>query len=710
MQIRLMQAKWPGRWTGRRGAAMRDAAACAAGVLALLAAGGHAAARESMPTAVQAAVPAPLRDAISRAATPAGTMDRLRRLAAQASADPNADAPLLPSLPQMQVAFWTGEFDRLEREVAPLLARFEQTGSAAADQRLHDLVDSLAEPPRAHAVAEQWAQRMPRSHLARAVYGHALLREGERARGEKAASETAAARFDAMHGWIDRAAAELAAAAETSPRPMLALTGLLSAELYTGTPRSGAELAELGLLLSPHSNALWWRQMTVLLPQWRGSLPEMQQWHARAQAAGVPDRLLRDLAARIDLAASAAERRANQRATPVVMQQIAARHDRPWLWKAAGDALQNAVQPDEALKAYTRAIDGARDDYPDARYWRAQLLMGAGRAAEALPDFERAARSGHADAQAWLIQAFAYGNRGLPRDLDRLRGWCELAATHGNAWGEFCLGGLYFDGLAGYPRDQGMALRYFALAADKGHAVAQHDYGWMLVQGRGVPADRDAGVAWLRKAAEQGSEVARDKLRALGLNPERPAAETVAAGLQSRYLVGIALAVVAAYGALAHWLARRSIGPARVAGDARQLHFSPPVQALVAGGLLLAVLAAWGVQFVPARQQWPAAAGVAAIALAALASAYQVFLVRLTFDRHAIHYRSPLAGRTSLPWSEVRRAGWSPLLHSHYIERRGGGRLWCSAWSSGAAELLDVIEAQMVMRTERARVAAPPTG
>lgn len=699
MQIRLMQATRSGRSPRRRGAALRDAAACAAAALALLTACDRAAAREAVPTA--------FRDAISRAATPAGTMDRLRALAAQANADPSADAPPLPALPQMQVAFWTGEFDRLEREVAPLLARFEQTGSAAADQRLHDLVESLAEPPRAHAVAAQWAQRMPRSHLARAVYGHALLREGERARGEKAASETAAARFDEMHGWIERAAAELAAAAETSPRPMLALTGLLSAELYTGTRRSGEELADLGLRLSPHSYAPWWRQMTVLLPQWRGSLPAMQQWHARAQAAGVPDRLLRDLAARIDLAASAAERRANQRATPVVMQQIAARHDRPWLWKAAGDALQNAVQPDEALKAYTRAIDGARDDYPDARYWRAQLLMGAGRAAEALPDFERAARSGHAEAQAWLIQAFAYGNRGLPRDLDRLRGWCELAATHGNAWGEFCLGGLYFDGLAGYPREQGMALRYFALAADKGHAVAQHDYGWMLVQGRAVPADRDAGVAWLRKAAAQGSEVARDKLRSLGLNPERPAAETVVAGLQSRYLIGIALAVVAVFAALAHWLARRSIGPARAEGDARRLHFSRPVQALVASGLLLAVLAAWGVQFVPARQQWLAAAGALAIALAALASAYQVFLMRLTFDRHAIHYRSPLAGRISVPWSDVRRIGWSPLLQSHYIERHGGGRLWCSPWTSGAAELLDMIEVQRMVRTERARAEVP---
>jgi hypothetical protein len=55
--------------------------------------------------------------------------------------------------------------------------------------------------------------------------------------------------------------------------------------------------------------------------------------------------------------------------------------------------------------------------------------------------------------------------------------------------------------------------------------VAQHDYGWMLVKGDGVAQDRITGVRWLRAAARQGSEVAKDKLRGLGepLDEIRPA-------------------------------------------------------------------------------------------------------------------------------------------------------------------------------------------
>lgn len=80
----------------------------------------------------------------------------------------------------------------------------------------------------------------------------------------------------------------------------------------------------------------------------------------------------------------------------------------------------------------------------------------------------------------------------------------------------------YFDALSGYPRDRGRAVEYFRRAAQKGHPVAQHDYGRMLVKGDSVQADRAAGIGWLRAAARQDSEQAKDKLRGLGEPIEEP--------------------------------------------------------------------------------------------------------------------------------------------------------------------------------------------
>lgn len=47
--------------------------------------------------------------------------------------------------------------------------------------------------------------------------------------------------------------------------------------------------------------------------------------------------------------------------------------------------------------------------------------------------------------------------------------------------------------------------------------------------------------------------------------------------------------------------------------------------------------------------------------------AYQAFLVSFSYDEQNIYYRSPLAGRHVIPWSEVQQVGYSGWLQSHYI-------------------------------------------
>lgn len=640
---------------------------------------------------------------VRHSATPDETLAALEALARSATVEPAADSPKPPPLSELLVAYWTGDFGRLERELAPLLARFEQTGSAAADDHLHRIADRLADRPQSYTVAQHWVAAYPRSYLAHAVLGLALISEGERARGSKFAAETPRQNFDALREHVLRAVPALQTAAGLSPRPVLALRGFASAELYEGGRDASERLERVGLALSPHSHWHWWIGMTDRLPQWRGSIEAMQAWVEQARAAGAPDRVLRDLRARVMLAQSFAERQRNQRAEPAVMERIATELDRPWLWKSYGDALFNASRPDEALQAYARAIASSPEDYLEARYWRARLLLGMGRSADGLPDMERAARGGFGPAQQWLIDAYAYGNRGLPRDLDKLRPWCELAALHGHGWGDFCLGGMYFDALAGYPRDQAIALRYFEIAARKGHPVAQHDYGWMLVQGRSLAPDREAGIRWLRASAAQGSEVAKDKLRSLGLNPE--VAPSAASDIRTHLAVavgagGIALAVLLNLLGLGHREPRLQ--------DGRQvLYFGVAARVIVVGGLLLGVAMPWLVQFVPPRQQWAAWAFVAVFLLTAFAAVYVAFFVRISFDARGIDYRSPLDGARLVAWTDLRSAGWAHLMHMAYLVPARGRRLWLSPWMNGHRALVEEVERVLMARAERARSLQP---
>jgi len=52
-------------------------------------------------------------------------------------------------------------------------------------------------------------------------------------------------------------------------------------------------------------------------------------------------------------------------------------------------------------------------------------------------------------------------------------------------------------------------------AAEQGYAAAQYNLGVMYEYGRGVSQDYGEALIWYRKAAEQGDEMAKDKLAQL---------------------------------------------------------------------------------------------------------------------------------------------------------------------------------------------------
>ncbi len=67
----------------------------------------------------------------------------------------------------------------------------------------------------------------------------------------------------------------------------------------------------------------------------------------------------------------------------------------------------------------------------------------------------------------------------------------------------------YQFGKNGYSKDLVEAVRYYAIAAEQGHAKAQNNLGHMYNEGWGVKKDAKQAFYWYGKAAEQGLPLAQ---------------------------------------------------------------------------------------------------------------------------------------------------------------------------------------------------------
>ena len=96
------------------------------------------------------------------------------------------------------------------------------------------------------------------------------------------------------------------------------------------------------------------------------------------------------------------------------------------------------------------------------------------------------------------------------RDAEAVR-WYQMAAERGHAKAQNNLGIMYAQG-DGVPEDDAEAVRWYQMAAEQGHANAQFNLGIMYAQGEGVPEDDAEAVRWFQMAAEQGQAGAQYNL------------------------------------------------------------------------------------------------------------------------------------------------------------------------------------------------------
>lgn len=100
------------------------------------------------------------------------------------------------------------------------------------------------------------------------------------------------------------------------------------------------------------------------------------------------------------------------------------------------------------------------------------------------------------------------------RDDEQAAGWLKEAAAAGHAKAQSLRCWMSAAGRAEALKPDELTRCYRAAALD-GHAWAQWQYGERLVAGTGVEADRKGGMAWVRRAADQGLPEAKERLAAL---------------------------------------------------------------------------------------------------------------------------------------------------------------------------------------------------
>jgi hypothetical protein len=119
------------------------------------------------------------------------------------------------------------------------------------------------------------------------------------------------------------------------------------------------------------------------------------------------------------------------------------------------------------------------------------------------------AEAGDADAQFNLGQAYRLG-RGVQLDLAAAKIWFERAARSGHLDAETTLGLLTFQN-----GDRPGGLKWLKQAADQGEPRALLVYGTALYNGDGVTQDRILGYAFVSRAASLGLEPAQETLAQL---------------------------------------------------------------------------------------------------------------------------------------------------------------------------------------------------
>ena len=99
-------------------------------------------------------------------------------------------------------------------------------------------------------------------------------------------------------------------------------------------------------------------------------------------------------------------------------------------------------------------------------------------------------------------------------NMDKAIEYLEMSAQQENPYAQYRLGVIYSDPELQGRYDINKAIKYFKAVADQGNQFAQCRLGCIYYFGKGVGRNREQGVYWLNRAADQGNEYAKKILDA----------------------------------------------------------------------------------------------------------------------------------------------------------------------------------------------------
>lgn len=113
------------------------------------------------------------------------------------------------------------------------------------------------------------------------------------------------------------------------------------------------------------------------------------------------------------------------------------------------------------------------------------------------------AKDGHADAEAWVGQAYQRGY-GCPQDITQAVYWYQKGADDGDDQARINLGAIYYGGSDGVPQDYAKAIALWKDAADDNHPVAERDLAEAYMAGNGVTQDYHRAIVLLSRSIRHG--------------------------------------------------------------------------------------------------------------------------------------------------------------------------------------------------------------
>ena len=161
-----------------------------------------------------------------------------------------------------------------------------------------------------------------------------------------------------------------------------------------------------------------------------------------------------------------------------------------WFRKAAEQGYQNAQY---CLAVINDKGDGVMPDKVEAVKW-----------------YRKAAEQGNVQAQVSLGVHY-YTGEGVIKDESEAVTWLEKSANQTNAIAQYILGDCYFGVYK--IRNRAKAVEHFRNAANQGLADAQYRLGLCYELGEGVGEDKTIAMGLYNKAAVQGHEDAKGKIR-----------------------------------------------------------------------------------------------------------------------------------------------------------------------------------------------------